>query len=105
MAEHKLLIIDDSMAVAIISNLKIIQEIPAIKVAADNAKAKGSRPLFGCRPCQAKARNVAMDLMQIKQTIAQLPDSDRKKLKELLNADKIRLVYRTPSNKLVQLTY
>jgi hypothetical protein len=46
-----------------------------------------------------------MDLMQIKQTIAQLPDSDRKKLKELLNADKIRLVYRTPSNKLVQLTY
>lgn len=106
MAKNKMTIIDDSMAVSIISNQKIIQEIPALKVAADNAKTRGSNPAkAGCRPCQAKARNVAIDMMYIKQSIAQLPDSDRKKLKEMLDTEKIRMVYRTVSNRLVQLTY
>ena len=105
MSENKLVVIDDSMAVSIITNQKITQAIPALKVAADNAKTRGAVPIrAGCRPCQAKARNVAIDLMYIKQTIAQLPEVDRKKLKEFLKADKIRLVYRTPSNRLVQLT-
>ena len=44
-------------------------------------------------------------MMYIKQSIAQLPDSDRKKLKEMLDTEKIRMVYRTVSNRLVQLTY
>jgi len=106
MAKNKMTIIDDSMAVSIISNQKIIQEIPALKVAADNAKTRGANPAkAGCRPCQAKARNVAIDMMYIKQSIAQLPDSDRKKLKEMLDTEKIRMVYRTVSNRLVQLTY
>jgi len=105
MAENKLVVIDDSMAVSIISNQQITQAIPALKIAADNAKTKMANPnRGGCRPCQAKARNIAIDMMYIKQTIAQLSEVDRKKLKEFLKTDKIRLVYRTPSNRLVQLT-
>jgi hypothetical protein len=106
MAENKVVIIDDGLAVSIITNTKITQAIPALKVAADNAKTRGISPnKGGCKPCQPKASNLAIDLMYIKQSIAQLSDSDRKKLKEFLKTDKIRMVYRTQSNRLVQLTY
>lgn len=106
MATNKLVIIDDGMVVSIITNSKITQAIHPIKVAADNAKSKGlTHNKGGCKPCQSKARNVAIDLMSIKQTIAQLSDDDRRLLKSLLDADKIRMVYTTQSNKLVQLTY
>lgn len=106
MAKHKLITIDDSMAVSLMTNVQVTQAIPAIKIAADRAKSKGAVPVRGgCKPCQAKARNVAVDLMHIKKAAAQLSNQDRIKLKELLNTDKIRLIYRNDSNKLVQLTY
>lgn len=106
MAKHPLLIIDDSMAVSLITDTRITQAIPALKIAADKAKSRGAVPVRGgCRPCQAKARNVAIDLMHIKKAAAQLPDADRRKLKELLDTDKIRLIYRNDSNVLVRLTY
>jgi hypothetical protein len=43
--------------------------------------------------------------MLVKKTIAQLPDESKKKLKELLNAKQVRIVYRNDSGKIVQLTF
>lgn len=106
MAKHKLLVIDDSMATAIISNVKIGEAIPPIKQIGDVVKAKGAIPkVGGCGRCRPKARNVAIDIMHVKKTIAQLSEAYRIKLKELLDTHQIRIVYRTDSNKLIQLTF
>lgn len=100
-----LLIIDDSMVLAIMGNSKITSQIPQIAVAVSNAKARSSAPGGGCKPCQAKARNTAINLMVVKKAIARLPTEMKKKLKELLNAKEIRIVYKDDSGKLIQLTY
>jgi hypothetical protein len=41
----------------------------------------------------------------VKKAIARLPTEMKKKLKELLNAKEIRIVYKDDSGKLIQLTY
>ena len=108
MEEHKLLVLDDSMVMSIMSNNKIVSQIHAIKVAVDRARAApraGGMKKAGCTPCQAKARNVAINLMLVKKTIAQLPDESKKQLKALLNAKQVRIVYRNDSGKIVQLTF
>jgi|688.fasta_scaffold15826_8 radical SAM superfamily enzyme len=108
MEEHKLLVLDDSMVMSIMNNNKIVSQIHAIKVAVDRARATpgaGGMKKGGCTPCQAKARNVAINLMLVKKTIAQLPDESKKKLKELLNAKQVRIVYRNDSGKIIQLTF
>lgn len=108
MEEHKLLVLDDSMVMSIMNDNKIISQIHAIKVAVDRARTApgpGGVKRGGCTPCQAKARNVAINLMLVKKTIAQLPDESKKKLKQLLNAKQVRIVYRNDSNKIVQLTF
>ena len=108
MEEHKLLVLDDSMVMSIMNNNKIVSQIHAIKVAVDRARAApgaGGMKKGGCTPCQAKARNVAINLMLVKKTIAQLPDESKKKLKELLNAKQVRIVYRNDAGKIIQLTF
>jgi len=108
MENHKLLILDDSMVMSIMNDNKIVSQIHAIKVAVDKARATpGAAGIKkgGCTPCQAKARNVAINLMLVKKTIAQLPDESKKKLKELLSAKQVRIVYRNDAGKIVQLTF
>ena len=108
MEEHKLLVLDDSMVMSIMNNNKIVSQIHAIKVAVDRARATpgaGGMKKGGCTPCQAKARNVAINLMLVKKTIAQLPDESKKHLKALLNAKQVRIVYRNDAGKIVQLTF
>jgi hypothetical protein len=103
-----LVVIDDSMVMAIMNDNKILSQIPPIKVAVSNAKAKsdaGINRKAGCKPCQSKARNLAINLMVVKKAIAQLPNDMKKKLKELLNAKEVRIVYKNDSGKLIQLTY
>ena len=105
---QNLVIIDDGLAMAIMSDSRILSQIPAIKVAADNAKARadaGMNRKAGCRPCQSKARNIAINLMIVKKAIAQLPAEMLKKLKELLNAKSARVVYKNDSGKLIQFTF
>lgn len=101
-----LLIIDDAMVTAIMGNSKIISQIPPLAVAVSNARANPNAGKGGgCKPCQAKARNVAINLMSVKKAIARLPNDMKKKLKELLKAKEIRIVYKDDSGKMIQLTY
>ena len=108
MTEHNLLVLDDGMVMGMMNDNRIISQIHGIKVAVEKARAQAGalgvkKP--GCRPCQAKARNIAINLMLVKKAIAQLPDESKKKLKEILNAKQIRIVYRNDAGKIVKLTF
>lgn len=107
MAENKLYIINDNAVTNIMNDPKVLGGIYALKIAVDNAKSKSSAGIKGpgCKPCQAKARNLAVNLMIVKRAIARLSDSDKVKLKELLKADQARIVYSNESGKIIQLTF
>ena len=107
MAENKLYIINDNAVTNIMNDPKVLGSIYALKIAVDNAKSKSSAGMksAGCRPCQAKARNLAINLMIVKRAIARLSDADKVKLKGLLKADQARIVYSNESGKIILLTF
>ncbi len=104
--KSKLVVIDDGMVINILNDPKVSSQIQAVKIAVDNAKARvGSIRKGGCRPCQAKARNIAVNLMSVKKAIAQLSEADKEKLKNIMNAEQARIVYTNDSGKIIQLTF
>jgi hypothetical protein len=104
--KSKLVIIDDGMVINILNDPKVSGQIQAVKIAVDNARAKvGNVRKGGCRPCQAKARNIAVNLMSVKKAIAQLSDADKTKLKNIMNTEQARIVYTNDSGKIIQLTF
>mgnify|MGYP000388041806 CR=1 FL=1 len=104
--KSKLVIIDDGMVINILNDPKVSSQIQAVKIAVDNARARvGNARKGGCRPCQAKARNIAVNLMSVKKAIAQLSDADKAKLKNIMNAEQARIVYTNDSGKIIQLTF
>jgi hypothetical protein len=97
---EKLVVIEDSLITAILSNTKLLHEIPALKSAAD-VKNPGSP---SCRPCARKARAKIGNYSHVKTVIANLRGEQLAKLKREINADKIRVMYKNASGNLVQIT-
>lgn len=100
MAE-KIVTIEDSTITALLSNTDLIQALPGLKTAgAAKASAKSD-----CKPCQAKARLKAVNYSQVKKAIGTLSGEQRKKLKEHLGADKVRVTFKNDTGKMIQLTF
>jgi hypothetical protein len=97
---ERLVIIEDSLITALLSNPKILSDIPALKTAA-SASNPGSPK---CKPCQRKAVAKIGNYANVKTVIANLRGEALAKLKKELNADKIRVMYKNASNNLVQIT-
>lgn len=96
----RLVIVEDSTITALLTNPKILSDIPALKTAAAS-KNPGSP---ACKPCARKATAKALNYSQAKRVIANLRGEPLARLKKELNADKIRVIYASESGKLVQIT-
>lgn len=96
----KLVIIEDAVITSLLSNPRLLSEIPALKNAAS------IRPNSGpsCKPCARKAGNKAFNYSGAKKVIANLRGEPLAKLKKELGADKIRVMFVNESGKLVQMT-
>jgi len=97
---EKVVTIEDSTITALLGNSKLVEALPGLKTAGA-AKAAAS----SCKPCQAKARAKAVNYSQVKKAIGTLSGEQRKKLKEHLGADKVRVTFKNDAGKMVQLTF
>ena len=100
---RKLIIIEDGLLSSMASNKQFLSEFPFLKGLQQYAQ--GRQP--GCGTCGGAAKvNAAKAVVftAAKQTLAQMGDSKRRKLKQLLNAEKVRVTYKSGS-KIVQHTF
>jgi hypothetical protein len=104
MARVPLLIVEDAVINGMLKNPSITNEFPFMKTAADKmvAAPKGR----GCGRCgRRKNRANAVDYASIKTAIGSLPKSRKARLKDLLQADKVRVYYVNSNNQKVKLTF
>lgn len=102
-----LIVLDDGKIASMLNDASFLAEFKNIKMALESGRARAAAApkKAGCKPCQAKARNVAVDLMSVKKSIARMSDEDKIKMKKLLKTEKIRIVFKAEDGKLVQLTF
>lgn len=106
MGNLPLVVLDDNQIASMLNDQSFLSEFKDIKAALDSGRSKAAAaPVKGCRPCQAKARNAAVDLMSVKKSIARMSDENKIKIKKFLKAEKIRIVFKAEDGKLVQLTF
>lgn len=98
MAE-KIVIIEEALIASILSNPKLLADLPSIKAA---AASKSSKP--GCKPCAMRARDKIADYSKVKTVISNLRGESLAKFKEHIGADKIRILQRTDNGKIIQTT-
>jgi hypothetical protein len=78
----------------------VLQVFPFMAAAA--AKLKGSK---GCNGCGGKNRANLADYESLKAAIAQLGGDDKRKLRDLLQATEVRLVFKNFRNQTVRMTF
>lgn len=98
----ELVTIEDSTILTMINDVAFTQEIPCLF---------NKAPLFnkstgGCGACARKRQQRMRDEMaKIKSCLASLSAEKKTKLKQLLGATKVRVVYSRPGGEVVQLTF
>ncbi len=100
--KRKLVVIEEGMLATMALNPTIAKEFPILAPIAKLARG-GTRA--GCGTCGRAAQERAKLYQQVKLALAGM-DSDRKrKLKDLLNTNSARLLYRDNAGKAQQLTF
>jgi hypothetical protein len=85
MATHKILVLEDSVLLTLAGNPNFTQEFPFLA----NASKPKSKP--GCAPCNRAAVRRLQSMHIVKQSIVNMGVEKKKRLKEMLSAEKLRL--------------
>lgn len=96
---NKLLVIQDSTIRAMAAKSEFVKAFPLLRTVANADKS--------ARTCCAGARKRREKqlMMRVKQSLSGLSSAQKKKLKDMLNADQIRITFRRTTGKVVQLTF
>ncbi len=97
---RKLVVVEDGTIASMAGNAAFLAEFPFLASLRDAAVPKCG----GCKSSsQARAR---ADLFgAAKRTLAGMASDKKRKLKELLNAQQVRITYKTAANRIVALTF
>ena len=88
MAKRVLTVIEDGLLTNLANNAAVLKEFPFLAAAA-----RGQTRRSGCGSCNRNAK-AAASMGSIKQQIASMDDTRKRRLKEILNTEKIRVSYR-----------
>lgn len=100
--KRKMVVIEEGTLTTMALNAAIAKEFPIL---APIAKLARNAPRAGCGTCGRAAQERTKLFQQVKLALAGM-DSDRKrKLKDLMNAQSMRLLYRDNAGKAQQLTF
>lgn len=94
-----LVVLEEAAITALAVNPKAAAEFPVLGAVKTAARAGG------CGRCGAAARARARVFQDVKQALAGMDASRKRRLKELLNAAKVRLVFRTAGGRVQTLTF
>lgn len=98
--KKKLVVIEDGALLSMANNAAIIREFPFLSALA--SRNLGNR---GCGRCGRARVERTIAYMSAKIKLAGMDATKKRRLKELLNAQQVRITYRNNSNKVVQLTF
>lgn len=99
---RKLVVLDDSVIISLINDQKYVDAIPCFF----NKRQVFATSTGGCSPCaQKKKEHQRAELAQIKSCLAGMSPDKKNTLRELLDTEKVRVVYISPSGQVTQLTF
>lgn len=100
--KRKMVVIEEGTLTSMALNATIVKEFPFLAPIAKLAsKARGG----GCGTCGTAARERAATFQKVKQTLAGMDTERKRKLKDMMNAASMRLLYKDNSGKAQQLTF
>jgi hypothetical protein len=100
-APRKLVTIEDSLLISMAANPAFVKEFPFLKSLEKPQALSGKPNCGGCRKTQAD-RTLAT--MSAKVAIATMSNDKKKRLKQLINTDQVRVKYRE-GNRVLQKTF
>jgi hypothetical protein len=98
-----LLVLEDAVITQMLRTPSVVAEFPFMSNLATRVNPPSKRPT--CKPCAAKRVQNNFDYNGIKVAIGSLPNDQKLKLKQLLEADKLRLYYLNSRNQKVKMTF
>lgn len=100
--KRKLVVIEDGLLSGMSTNSAMVKEFPVLSPIAAIAK---SSKRSGCGSCSRAGQARAQTYQQVKQALAGMDAARKRKLKELLNTESIRILYKDSKGKTQQLTF
>lgn len=100
--KRKLVVIEEGTLTSMALNAAISKEFPIL---APIAKLARSAPRAGCGTCGAAGQQRAKTFQAVKLALAGMDATQKRKLKDLMNAQSMRLLYRDNGGKAQQLTF
>lgn len=100
MALQKLVVIDDGRLSALSASAKFVKEFPFLASIRSPERKKS-----GCGRCGTRSVNLSDTFKAIKQAVAGLDTTKKQLLKEMLNAHRVRVLYKDRSGKAVEVTF
>lgn len=102
-AARKLVVLEEGQLVALALNKDVAAEFPFLAPLASIAKAAPARR--GCGACGTANNDRAAAFQKAKAAVAGMDSARKRRLKQILNAEQVRVLYRRPSGKGEELTF
>jgi len=96
-----LVVIENATITQMLGDPKMVKALPCLRIASNAAQ----QPRAGCGKCGRKNRQQAADYTEIKRCIAGLASEGKRTLKNLLDANKIRIIYVNGRGRIIKLTF
>lgn len=100
--KRKMVVIEEGTLTTMAMNANVLKEFPVLGPIAKLAKAS---PRAGCGTCGRAAQVRSKLFQQVKLALAGMDGERKRKLKDLMNASSMRLLYRDNAGRAQQLTF
>jgi hypothetical protein len=95
-----LVIIENSMIMAMMADAEIVSQVPCLQ----NINTASTKKA-GCGKCGRKNTAKALEYTSIKNCIAGMSSNNKRTLKKILDAHKVRIVYLNDTGRIIKLTF
>jgi hypothetical protein len=100
-ATHKLVVIQDNTLRNMAAQKRFTKEFPFLT----SLNRLSTSPKKTCGGCRNSNKRVSETYAAAKRALSSMPTAKKQKLKELFGAKKIRITYRQPGGKVIELTF
>lgn len=108
-------VVDDAKVISMLANAKFRKEFPFLGQIQAEAETKAKQQQAkiqaasaegkSCKPCNRKTKTVQTNYAKIRRRIGQMPNDQKLKLKQMLNADQIVVTYTNKQGKTIRLKF
>jgi len=100
--KRTMVVLEDGLLASLAVNPVFTAEFPVLAPIAKLAK---SPQRAGCGSCGRAGQARTSTYQQVKQALASMDSTKKRKLKDMLNAQSVRIIYKDSRNKAQQLTF